>query len=225
MSITSWNAEDRPREKFAALGATALSKAELLAILVGSGSTDLSAVELMRQILTDHHNSIHELERLTVEQLCAYKGIGPAKAVTILAACALACRYASEEIAPRSKMDNAEVISRYFSPLIANLGHEECHVMLLDNSLRLIASRCVSVGGLSSASVDVRKVMKDAVLSDASALVLCHNHPSGSLTPSRSDDDLTRRVREAATAVGLRMLDHIIVSTGGYYSYQENGKL
>lgn len=225
MAITSWNLEDRPREKFAERGATALSKAELLAILVGSGTPESSAVELMRQILSDHHDSIHEMERLTVEQLCAYKGIGPAKAVTILAACALAGRYAAEDITPRTKMDNAEVISRYFSARIANLSHEECHVMFLDNSLRLIGSKCASIGGLASTSVDVRKVMKDAVLSDATALVLCHNHPSGSLNPSRADDDLTRRVHAAATAIGLRMLDHIIVSVDGYYSYQENGKI
>lgn len=225
MALTSWNEDDRPREKFIANGPEALSKAELLAILVGSGSTKLTVVELMRLILSDHNDSIHEVERLSVDQLCEYDGIGPAKAVTILAACAIANRYAREGSALRPIMDSAEPIAEYFSSRIANLPYEECHVMLLDNALKLIGSRMISSGGLASTSVDVRKVMKEAITRDATSIVLCHNHPSGSLTASHHDDNLTNRVRTAAAALGIHFIDHIIVSTEGYYSYAESGKL
>lgn len=225
MALTSWNEDDRPREKFIANGPESLSKAELLAILVGSGSTKMTVVELMRQILSDHNDSFHEVERLTVDQLGKYDGIGPAKAVTILAACAIANRYAREGTAPRPVMSSAESIAEYFSSRIANLPYEECHVMMLDNSLKLIASRMISSGGLASTSVDVRKVMKEAITRDATSIVLCHNHPSGSLTASHHDDNLTNRVRTAAAALGIHFIDHIIVSTEGYYSYAESGKL
>lgn len=223
-AITSWNDEDKPREKFEANGPDALSKAELLAILVGSGSAKMTVVELMRKILADHNDSIHEIERLSIQQLKGYDGIGPAKAITILAACAIANRYAAERI-NHKKMDSAQSIAAYFSTRIANLPHEECHVMLLDNSLRLIGSHLVSKGGLASTSVDVRQVMKDAIIHNSTAIVLCHNHPSGSLTPSRQDDELTQRVLRAAQTLSINVLDHIIVSTEGYYSYQENGKI
>lgn len=223
-AITSWNDEDKPREKFGANGPEALSKAELLAILVGSGSTKMTVVDLMRKILADHNDNIHEIERLSVKELCQYDGIGPAKAVTILAACAIANRYAAERV-DRKKMDTAESIANYFSPRIANLGYEECHIMMLDNNLNLICSRLLSRGGLASTSVDVRSAMKEALLASATAIVLCHNHPSGALHPSKHDDDLTDRINTAAKTLNIRMLDHIIVSTDGYYSYQENGNL
>lgn len=225
MDIKSWDIEDRPREKFLAYGSATLSKAELLAILVGSGLPGTNVVDLMREILADNNDCLHEVERMSVAQLCQYDGIGPAKAVTILAACAIANRYAGETLVARKLMDNAPDIAEYFSPRIANLAHEECHVMLLNSRLQFIGCQLISKGGLASTSVDVRQVMKEAVLHDASAIVLCHNHPSGSLTPSTADDNLTQRVANAAYALNIRMLDHIIVSTDGYYSYQENGKI
>lgn len=230
MAITDWSMEDRPRERFMANGPAALSKAELLAILVGSGSRKMSAVEMMRLILSEHGDSIHRIERLTVEQLCAeYRdrgiGLGPAKAVTILAACAIARRYAQEEADNSSPMDSSERIAAYFSPILANLPHEECHVMLLSNTLHLLSSQRIAMGGLTATTVDVRILCKQALLHNATAIALCHNHPSGSLTPSRQDDNLTRQVREAAQTLGIRLIDHIIVSTRGYYSYNDQGKL
>lgn len=223
-AITSWSDEDKPREKFETNGPEALSKAELLAILVGSGTTKMTVVELMRQILADHHDSIHEIERLSLKQLQEYDGIGPAKAVTILAACAIANRYAAEKV-DHSKMEAPEQIAAYFRSRIGNLPHEECHVMLLDNSLSLIGSQMVSKGGIASTSVDVREVIREALLHRATAIVLCHNHPSGSLTPSTNDDQLTHRVATAARAMDIHMLDHIIVTATDYYSYQDNGKI
>lgn len=223
-AITSWNDEDKPREKFESCGPEALSKAELMAILVGSGSTKMTVVELMRKILGDHNDSIHEIERLSVKQLEEYDGIGPAKAITILAACAIANRYAAERV-NHQKMSSSEEIAAYFSTRIANLPHEECHVMLLDNSLKLISSHLISKGGLASTSVDVRQVMKEAIVRNSTSIVLCHNHPSGSLVPSRHDDDLTQRVKTATQTLGIHFLDHIIVSVEGHYSYRENGKL
>lgn len=224
-AITSWSDEDKPREKFEAYGPEALSKAELLAILVGSGTTKMTVVELMRQILADHNDSFHEIERLSAKQLQKeYDGIGPAKAITILAACAIANRYAAEKVNHR-KMETSEQIAAYFRSRIGNLPYEECHVMMLDNSLRLIGSQMISKGGIASAAVDVREVMREAILHRATAIVLCHNHPSGSLTPSSNDDQLTDRVATAARAMDIHMLDHIIVTATDYYSYKDYGKI
>lgn len=225
MPITSWNIEDRPREKFEANGPNTLSKAELLAILVGSGSTKKTAVELMRDILSDHNDSIHELERLSVKELCKYDGVGPAKAITILAACAIANRYAREDIKERQQMNESDLIYRYYNTRIGNLPHEECHLMLLDNNLRMIGSHLLSKGGLTAASVDIREVAKAAVVSNATAVVLCHNHPSGAPNPSRQDDDLTHRIKEALALLNIRLIDHLVVCANSYYSYQEHQRL
>lgn len=224
MAITEWSEEDRPREKMMEHGPNALSKAELLAILVGSGTPKVSAVELMRNVLNSCDNSLHRLEHQSVEQLQKFNGVGPAKAVTILAACALAHRYAEENVDRGETVDAPEKIAAYFKPRIGHLPYEECHIMLLDNSLHLLGSNMVGSGGLTGTLVDVRKVMKEAVLRDAAALALCHNHPSGSLTPSPQDDDLTNRIRTACNTLSIRMIDHVIVTTQGYYSYTENNR-
>ncbi len=225
LSINQWDEADRPREKLERLGATALSNAELLAILIGSGSADESAVDLMRRVMDDHGGSLRRLGKSTLAALCAYKGIGPAKAVTLMAACELGRRRAAETPQQRPQMRTSRDIYDYFMPLMQDLPTEECHVMLLNQQLRLIDSRCVGRGGLSSTVVDVRCVMYEAITARAAAIALCHNHPSGSCRPSSDDDRLTRRVGQAARVLDLRFIDHIVLADGSYYSYADEGCL
>lgn len=225
LSIAQWDEADRPREKLERLGPQALSNAELLAILIGSGSADESAVDLMRRVLQGCGGSLRRLGRTPMAALCAYKGIGSAKAVTLMAACELGRRRAAEPAEQRPQMASSRDIYNYFLPLMQDLPTEECHVMLLNQQLRLIDSRCVGRGGLSSTLVDVRCVMYEAITARASALALCHNHPSGATRPSADDDRLTQRVARAAALLDLRLVDHIVLADGGYFSYADEGRL
>ena len=225
LSIAQWDEADRPREKLERLGPQALSNAELLAILIGSGSADESAVDLMRRVLPDCGGSLRRLGRTPMAALCAYKGIGPAKAVTLMAACELGRRRAAEPAEQRPQMATSRDIYNYFLPLMQDLPTEECHVMLLNQQLRLIGSRCVGRGGLSSTLVDVRCVMYEAITARASALAPCHNHPSGATRPSADDDRLTERVAQAARLLDVRLVDHIVLAEGGYFSYADEGRL
>lgn len=225
LSINKWDAADRPREKLAALGAQALSDAELLAILIGSGSADESAVELMRRVLNDCGRSLNTLGKRSIDDLCGYKGLGAAKAITILAACELGKRRQSADMGDRPKMDCSRRIYEYFLPRMQDLPHEECHVLLLNNALRVIGSRCVGRGGMTGTVVDVRLVLREALLARATAMAVCHNHPSGNPRPSRHDDELTRRLAAAAAAVEVRLIDHIVLADGDFFSYSDEGKL
>lgn len=225
LSINHWAEEDRPREKMVAHGAAALSNAELLAILIGSGSVNESAVELMRKVLNDYRNSLNELGKCTVEELCRYKGIGQAKAVTILAASELGKRRKAEETGERRQIRCSQDIYSYFHPLMCDLPIEECWVLLLNQASRVIDRVRIGQGGLASTVVDVRCVLREALLKRASSLVLCHNHPSGNITPSREDDRLTQSLYQAAQTMNIRMLDHIVLSDGAYYSYADEGRL
>lgn len=224
MAIREWSVEDRPREKMMAQGAEALSVAELLAILVGSGTRKESAVELMQRIFDDCGKSLKRMSQLSVDELCRYSGVGPAKAVTILAACELTRRRLMEH-SNRQKVTCAKDIYDYFRPAMQDLGVEESRVLLLNQSHTIIGEHLVSRGGIAMTAVDVRVVMKQAIVAQASAIALVHNHPSGNATPSGQDDELTRRVAAAAKTLDLRLLDHVIVTDGGYYSYSDNGKL
>ena len=221
-NITDWDLEDRPREKFAAHGAKSLSKAELLAILIGSGSTDDTAVSLMKRIMSDCGNSISALGRMDVAELCQYKGIGLAKAVTLLAACELSDRRLEEDHSP-ARISSSTDIYNIFRPKLANLPHEESHVLLLNQRLGVIGTKLVGQGGLTGTMVDVRIILKAALLANATNIALCHNHPAGTLRPSRDDDRLTESVRKGAETVNIRLVDHVIVTAGGYYSYSDQG--
>lgn len=223
--ITDLSREDRPREKFEEKGGTALSVAELLAILIGSGNAEENAVELMQRVMNDCHNSLATLERMDIRELCRYKGMGPAKAITILASCELGKRRMLETAVARSKFDSAQSIYDYFVAKLRNASVEESHVLLLSSGLTFLGSKLISRGGIAGTVVDTRLVLKAALLADAPNIVLCHNHPSGNLRPSPEDDRLTERLKKAAQAVSLNLLDHVIVTDGGYYSYQEEGRL
>jgi len=224
-SIKDWALEDRPRERLLASGAGALSKAELLAILIGSGVQGESAVDVMRTILADHGDSLMQLGKASVQELMRYKGIGEAKAVTIVAACQLANQRLKEEQPKRMHVRSSADIYAYFRPVMQDLTVEECHLLLLDQGMSVKGSVLLSRGGIAGASVDVREMLRHALLGQATCIVLCHNHPSGRKQPSRDDDNLTQKAAAASQAVGIRFVDHVIFAANDYYSYMENGKL
>ena len=224
LTINRWAEEDRPREKMISKGAQALTNAELLAILIGSGNAEDSAVALMQKVLAAYGNSLDRVGRLSVDELCRFKGIGPAKAITILAACELGRRRAVEQPERRQVRSAAQVYD-YFYPFMRDLAVEECHVLLLNQSSTIIDSVRIGMGGLTETVVDVRLILREALLKRATSLILCHNHPSGNLRPSQHDDRLTRQVQEAARLLNLTLCDHVIFTDDGYYSYADEGRL
>lgn len=225
-TITSWALDERPREKLMKKGPGALTTAELLAILIGSGNTEETAVELMSRLMDDCKGKLQTLSRMSIEELASdrYRGMGPAKAVTILAACELG-RRRSMEPSECQKMKSSAEIAAYFQPMLQDLSHEECHVMLLRNNLSLIDTCLISKGGLTASTVDVRSIVRKALLANATAIVLCHNHPSGSLTPSTADVRLTHQVKEACEVMQITLIDHLVVSAEGYYSFADEGRM
>ncbi|MBO5426894.1 MAG: DNA repair protein RadC [Prevotella sp.] len=226
LNINQWSEEDRPREKLGRLGAEALSSAELLAILIGSGSPKENAVELMQKVLHGCGNSLKALGRMSVDDLKQYNGIGEAKAITILAACELGKRRQQENALERLDLSCAESIYEYLRPKMQDLATEEAWILLLNHNFKLIGDAVrISQGGLTETAVDVRLIVKHAILGNATVVVLAHNHPSGNARPSRNDDNITRQVGDALKLMRLHLADHIIITDGNYYSYQENGKL
>lgn len=225
LTITQWAEEDRPREKMMLHGVSALSNAELLAILIGSGNTEESAVELMRKVLNDYHNNLSELGKASVDELCRYKGIGSAKAITILAASELGKRRKEEGVEERQSIFSSKDVYECLYPLMCDLPTEECWVLLLNQASKLIDKVRISTGGLTATAVDVRCILREALLKRASALALCHNHPSGSIRPSREDDLLTKQVAQACECMNIRFVDHVILTDGAFYSYADEGRI
>lgn len=225
LTITQWAEEDRPREKMMMHGASALSNAELLAILIGSGSAEESAVELTRKILNDYHNNLNELGKASIDELCRYKGIGSAKAISILAASELGKRRKEESVKERIAILSSKDVYECFYPMMCDLPTEECWVLLLNQASKIIDKTKISAGGLSATAVDVRCILREALLKRASAIVLCHNHPSGNIRPSKEDDLLTRHVAQASECMDIRLVDHIILTDGAFYSYADEGRI
>lgn len=223
LTINNWAEEDRPREKMASLGAEALSNAELLAILIGSGSTKESAVDLMKRVLADSKNNLNTLGKMSIHELCQYNGIGEAKAITILAACELGKRRQMESPEERPDLGTATRLYNYMHPIMQDLDVEEFWVLLLNQHYRLIKKVRISHGGITETAVDIRIIMKEAVLANTTILAVCHNHPSGNLKPSRQDDELTKSIKQACELMHIHFLDHVIITDGQYYSYQESG--
>lgn len=224
-TIKDWAPEDRPRERLLANGAETLSKAELLAILIGSGVQGKSAVEVMRTILSDYEDNLMLLSRASVQELMRYEGIGEAKAVTIVAACQLANQRLKEDLPQRMYIRTSADVHKFFIHKMQDLPIEECHLLMLDQGLGVKGSVMLSRGGITGTSVDVRCLLRHAILAQAVAVVLCHNHPSGRVQPSHEDDNLTNRLSEACSAVGIRFMDHVIFAGNDYYSYQDDGKI
>ena len=225
MNINEWAEQDRPREKLIARGAAALTDAELLAILIGSGSSDETAVDLMRRILADCDGRLKRLSRMKLEDLTAYKGMGPAKAVTIMAACELSRRRESEPQEETVHIMRSTDVAAYFRPILQDLPYEECHLMLLKQDLSLLETSMLSRGGIAGSAVDVRLILQRALLKGAPVLALCHNHPSGNLRPSTQDRQLTAALASACKVMGIRLLDHVIVSDRGFYSFSDEGAI
>lgn len=240
LNIKQWAEEDRPREKLASKGVEALSNAELLAILIGSGSSEESAVELMRRLLADCGNSLNALGKMSLEEFTAsvtvqengkkrmvhrYKGLGTAKAVTIMAACELGKRRMQESVAERRQIRSSKDLYEYYLPILQDLQHEECHVLLLNQACRILENVLVSRGGLTETAVDIRMILRMALLRQATVIALCHNHPSGNTRPSTEDNRLTERLNQACRMMNIHFLDHVIVTDGKYYSYRDEGVL
>jgi DNA repair protein RadC len=225
LTIAHWSEDDQPREKLRDKGAQQLSNAELLAILIGSGTPGVSAVELMQKVLDDCNKSLNTLGKLTIRQLMGYKGIGEAKAITILAACELGKRRQQETPEERPDLGTASRIYKHMHPVMQDLDVEEFWILLMNQNYRLIRKLCISHGGITEVSVDIRIIMREAVLANTTILAVCHNHPSGSITPSRYDDQLTISLKKACDVMRIHFLDHVIVADGHYYSYREEGKV
>lgn len=224
LTIAHWSEDDQPREKLRDKGPQALSDAELLAILIGSGTPGISAVDLMQDILRDCNNNLNTLGKMTIRQLCDYKGIGEAKAITILAACELGKRRQQESAEERPDVGTATRIYNHMHPVMQDLDVEEFWVLLMNQHHRLIKKVKISHGGITETAVDIRIIMKEAVLVNATILAVCHNHPSGNLHPSKYDEELTRSIRRACELMNIRFMDHVIITDGHYYSFHEEGK-
>jgi DNA repair protein RadC len=225
LSINQWAEEDRPREKLMRLGASALSDAELLAILVGSGSTKEDALTLMKRILADCNNNLNTLGKMTLRQLCEYNGVGEAKAITILAACELGKRRQMESPEERPDLGTATRIYNHMHPMMQDLDVEEFWLLLMNQNYRLIKKVRISHGGITEVAVDIRIIMREAVLANATIIAVCHNHPSGSLRPSQQDNQLTNNLKSACDVMRIHFLDHVIITDGYYFSYHESGRL
>ena len=225
LSINHWSEEDRPREKLERLGAAALSDAELMAILIGSGSEKESAVELSRRILNDCGNNLNTLGKLSVHDLKRYHGMGPAKAITILAACELGKRRKATDAEQRPTMSSAAAIYQYMLEKVQDSDVEEGYILLMNQALKLIRAVHISHGGFTEVAIDVRVVIKQALLNNATAIALCHNHPSGNSRPSMQDDRLTRQLQQACDTMRIHFVDHVIVTDGAFYSYRDDGRL
>ena len=227
MNIKELPVDERPRERLMEQGPGALSPAELLAILIGSGNSEESAVQLCQRLLKDCDGSLKTLSSLSLQDLTrAYKGLGPAKAVTIMAACELGRRRMMEAAEEKRTITSALDLYRIMLPRMRDLGHEECYAIYLraDHSLNG-QPYLVSKGGITGTAVDVRLVLREALMRRAPFMALAHNHPSGSIRPSREDDHLTESVQRACQVMNVQLLDHIIVTDGEYYSYKEQGKV
>lgn len=226
MKIKEWAEEDRPREKMLLKGIASLSDAELLAILIGSGNSNETAVQLSQRILSSVDNNLNALGKLSVKELKAkFKGIGEVKAIIINAALELGKRRGNCEPLQRPIIRASNDAYRLFYPLLCDLPHEELWIALTNRSSRIIEKVKISQGGTSETSADLRLILKAAINALAAGIIICHNHPSGNCSPSQQDDFLTQRLQSSARLIEISVLDHIILCDGNYYSYADEGKL
>lgn len=222
-NIKTWAEDDRPREKLLLKGTTSLSDAELIAILLRSGNREETAVDLAKRILTDNQFNLFELGQLDVEELCTYNGIGQAKAIALIAALELGRRRRLSEALQRKQISRSLHSFEVLQPLLGDLPHEEFWILLLNAANRLIGYRKISQGGLNSTTVDARSIFKEALLANASGIILGHNHPSGKVLPSAQDKSLTQNMMRIGEAMGLHIIDHIIIGANRYYSFVDEG--
>lgn len=225
LPITLWAEDDRPREKLLLKGVSALSDAELIAILIGSGNREESAVDLCKRILNTQQNNLNKLARLSVVELQKFKGIGEAKAISIVAALELGKRRRLEDALKETQIKGSHTAFEILQPLIGDLTYEEFWVLYLNQSNILLNKQLLAKGGITSTLVDVRLILKKALEYSAVGIVLAHNHPSGKLTPSDSDRNLTKKIKDAAQLMDIKIIDHIIVTEKSYYSFADEGMI
>lgn len=223
INIKSWALEDRPREKLLDKGRHILSEAELIAILIGSGSKNETAVELSKRILNKVNNNLNELGKLSVQELMKFKGIGEAKAISIIAALELGRRRKETEIIKRDKITTSKEAYESIRSFLIDLPHEEFWLLLLNRANQLIKRELISKGGVAGTVVDTKIVFKAAVDNYASSIIACHNHPSGNLNPSEADIRLTKSIKEAGKIMEIPLLDHLIIAENNYYSFGDEG--
>jgi DNA repair protein RadC len=221
--IREWLEDERPREKMREKGATALSDAELIAILLGSGTKEESALDIARNILYLSNNNLRELSGIKCDKLISINGIGPAKAVVLMSVFELFKRFNTCESRDLPKIQSSSYAAGIISPLLRDLTHEECWVMYLNRANRLISKERLSIGGISSTVVDVKIIVKNALDKLASSIILVHNHPSGNLNPGENDKLQTKMLKEAASLFDIALLDHLIIAGNGYYSFADDG--
>jgi DNA repair protein RadC len=221
--INQWAEDDRPREKFLIKGKSTLTDSELLAILIGSGSRNESAVQLCQRILFSTQNNLNLLGKLSVQQLMNFKGIGEAKAIAIAAAMELGRRRRDEEFMELKKITSSKAVFEIMRPIIGELLHEEFWVIYLNNSNKVVYKSQISKGGLTGTVVDTRIVFKMALEHNATAIILTHNHPSGKLLASEADKQITKKLRDAGSNLDIQVLDHIIITEKAYFSFVDEG--
>jgi DNA repair protein RadC len=225
LTIKSWALDDRPREKLVAKGKNALSDAELIAILIGSGNRNESAVALSKRILNSVKGNINALAKLSVEKLMTFKGIGEAKAISIITGLELGKRRQLEIALEKPKITSSKDGFNIMQPIIGDLEHEEFWVLFLNNSNKVLAKNQISKGGLTATIVDVRLLFKQALELTSVAMIVCHNHPSGKLEPSNADKQLTQKIKQAGTTLDIKLLDHLIITEKAYFSFADEGLL
>lgn len=223
--IKFWAEDDRPREKLLLKGKDALSDAELIAILIGSGSRNETAVDLSKRILQSVDNNLNALGKSNLNQLMNFKGIGEAKAISIVAAMELGRRRRLEDAKIQLKVTSSRIVFDQMQPIIGELPHEEFWILCLNNSNKIIYKFQISKGGITGTMVDLRLIFKTLFEQNATSLILAHNHPSGNLTPSEADKNLTKRIKEASKQLDINLLDHLIVTENGYFSFADEGIL
>jgi DNA repair protein RadC len=224
-SIKNWAADDRPREKLLSKGAEVLSNSELIAILINNGSKDKSAVDLAKEVLRLGSDNLNELGKLTLKDFQQIKGIGEAKAITIAAALELGRRRQASATLDKTIVQSSKDIAQYLKAILKDFTYEVFAVLFLNRANKINHFEIISRGGITGTVADPRIILKKALEQDATSIVLSHNHPSGSLKPSRADEDLTQKIREAAKYFDIKVIDHIIVSEEGYYSFADEGLL
>ena len=224
-SIKSWAEDDRPREKMALKGKAVLSDAELLAILIGSGTKNESAVQLCKRILASVDNNLNNLGKLSIDQLSEFKGIGQAKAIAIIAALEIGRRRKNEDVHELNKIISSKSTFDLMQPLIGELGHEEFWVLFLNNNMKVLHKSQLSKGGITGTVVDIRLIFKSAFEKNATSIILVHNHPSGSLKPSEADVEITKKIMLAGKTLDILVLDHLIITETNYYSFSDEGKM
>ncbi len=225
LSIKQWAPEDRPTERLQRLGTDSLTDAELLAILIGSGTSQYSAVDIAKHVLGKFGGNLNTLGKARFDEFEDIEGVGTQTACKIMAAVELGRRRQTATAELRPDMTTATRIYNYMLPKMQDLNHEEFWVLLMNQNYKLLKAERISIGGITETSADIRIIMRDAVLNNATILAVCHNHPSGSISPSRQDDMLTQSIKRACEIMRVHFLDHVIVTDGAYYSYHEQGKI